>query len=282
MRGSCALAKSPNSSDSRGSEYGTEVREWRLSRGLSQRELGAGARYGQSYVAMVESGDRIGSPEFAAHCDEVFGTPGTFMRLWKRASRRGHPEWFLPYLELEARATEILDFSSYLVNGILQTEKYAHSLFRAAYPRDELATTAEKVAARLRRRDVLDKDRPPLLWMILDESCLRRTVGGSAIMREQAAHLMDAAESPHVTLQLLPFNTGAPPTGESFTLLKFEDSPNVLYTEAQGMGRVIDSSAKVARAGELYDRLRADALSPEESLSQLRKSMEELRDENTP
>ncbi|WP_171162281.1 DUF5753 domain-containing protein [Streptomyces sp. I05A-00742] len=158
---------------------------------------------------------------------------------------------------------------------MLQTEQYAHALFRAAHPRDELAATAEKVAARLRRIDVLERTPPPLLWVILDESCLRRTVGGSTTMREQMAHLIAAAESPHVTLQVLPFSTGAPPTGESFTLLRFDETPDALYTEAQGMGRVVDSPSKVARACELYDRLRADALSPEESLTELRKAMEE-------
>ncbi|WKK21651.1 helix-turn-helix transcriptional regulator [Streptomyces olivoreticuli] len=274
IRGCWALTKPFNSS---GSPYGEEVREWRTQRGMSQRELGAGMQYGQSYVAMVEKGDRIGSPDFAAHCDNVFGTPGTFTRLWQRASRRGrHPEWFLPYLELEAKATHVSDFSSYLIMGILQTESYARAIFRAANPHDEPETTAEKVRARLQRREVLDRSEPPLLWVILDESCLRRMVGSPVVMREQMAHLLEAAETPHVTLQVLLFNTGAPSTGESFTLLRFEEEPGVLYTEAQGMGRVIDSASRVARAGELYDRLRADALSPEHSLVELRKAMEEL------
>lgn len=267
----------PKSSNSSGSPYGDEVREWRAQRGMSQRELGAGMQYGQSYVAMVEKGDRIGSPEFAAHCDKVFGTPGTFTRLWERTSRRGrHPEWFLPYLELEAKAKEILDFSSYLIMGILQTENYARALFRAAYPRDDPEATAEKAQARLQRRNVLDRSAPPLLWVILDESCLRRAVGGPAVMREQMAHLVEAAESPHVTLQMLPFDAGAPPTGESFTLLRFEEEPDALYTEAQGMGRVVDSASKVTRAGQLYERLRADALSPEKTVVRLRDVMEEL------
>lgn len=264
------------STNGSGSSYGDEVREWRKLRGMSQRELGEGVQYGQSYVAMVEKGDRIGNPKFAAHCDTVFGTPGTFMRLWERASRRGrHPEWFAPYLELEARATQILDFSSYLVMGVLQTERYAHALFRAAYPRDDLETTAEKVHARMQRRCVLERADPPLLWVILDESCLRRVVGGPAVMREQAAHLVKAAESPHVTLQVLPFDSGAPPVGESFTWLGFEEDPDVLYTEAQGMGRVVDSVSRLARTRELYERLRADALSPEKTLTELRTLTEE-------
>ncbi|GAA3085717.1 hypothetical protein GCM10020000_85210 [Streptomyces olivoverticillatus] len=95
-------------------------------------------------------------------------------------------------------------------------------------------------------------------------------------MREQVAYLLEAAESPHVTLQVLPFDTGPPPAGEPFTLLRFEERPAALYTEALGMGRVIDSAAKVERASGHYDRLRADALSPENTLIELHKVMEEI------
>lgn len=244
---------------------------------MSQRELGAGMQYGQSYVAMVEKGDRIGSPEFAAHCDKVFGTPGTFTRLWERTSRRGrHAEWFLPYLELEAKATHIFDFSSYLVMGILQTERYAHALFHGAFPREAPSVTDERVQGRMRRREVLERDAPPLLWVVLDESCLRRLIGGPAVMREQLTHLLEVADSPHVTLQVLPFTTASPPAGESFTLLEFDDQPAALYTEARGVGRVIDSTATVELGKEDYDRIRADALSPAQSLIEVHKAMEEL------
>ncbi|MEU2869960.1 helix-turn-helix transcriptional regulator [Streptomyces olivoreticuli] len=267
----------PKPFNSSGSPYGEEVREWRTQRGMSQRELGAGMQYGQSYVAMVEKGDRIGSPDFAAHCDKVFGTPGTFTRLWERASRQGrHAEWFFPYLELEAKATHILDFSSYLIMGILQTEQYAHALFHGAFPREAPSLTTERVQGRMRRREVLERDAPPLLWVILDESCLRRVIGGPAVMREQLSYLLEVADSPHVTLQVLPFTTGVPPAGESFTLLRFDDQPPALYTEARGMGRVVDSTATVDLGNEDYERLRADALSPAQSLIEMHKAMEEL------
>ncbi|MCC3769610.1 helix-turn-helix transcriptional regulator [Streptomyces sp. UNOC14_S4] len=244
---------------------------------MSQRELGAGMQYGQSYVAMVESGDRIGSPDFAAHCDKVFGTPGTFMRLWERESRRGrHPEWFLPYLDLEAKATHILDFSSYHILGMLQTERYAHELFRAAFPREAPSLTAERVQGRMRRREALEREAPPFLWVILDESCLRRAVGGAVVMREQLAYLLEVADYPHVTIQVLPFAAGATAAGESFTLLRFDDQRPALYTEARGMGRVVDSTEAVELGKEDYERLRADALSPALSLAEMHKAMEEM------
>ncbi|MBT2383388.1 helix-turn-helix transcriptional regulator [Streptomyces sp. ISL-11] len=256
--------------------FGTEVREWRVHLGLSQRELGEKATYGQQYVAKVEAGERLASLEFAVACDKAFGAPGTFARLRERAARRGYPEWFEPYVRLEQRATTILDYSPALVMGILQTERYAHAVFRKAHPRDDLDVTAEKVARRLKRREVMEVENPPLLWVILDEACLRRMIGGPEVMGEQLAHLLREAESPHVTLQVLPFGAGAPASHFAFNVMKFgDDEPDVLYVENPVSGQVIDSAASVADANVTYDRLRADALSPEASLALIRKVMEE-------
>ncbi|GAA0478818.1 helix-turn-helix transcriptional regulator [Streptomyces stramineus] len=256
--------------------FGAEVRVWRTEQQLSQRELGERASYGQQYVAKVEAGERLASPEFAVACDKIFGTPGMFTRLRRRAAHRGYPDWFEPYVRLEQRATTILDYSPSLIMGLLQTEQYAHAVFRKAHPRDELEATAEKVARRLKRRQVMDVEKPPLLWVILDEACLRRVIGGPQVMRDQLARLLQETESPHVTLQVLPFETGAPASHLAFNVLKFgDDEPDVFYGESPVSGQVIDSPAKVAIANVIYDRLRADALSPEASLRLIRKVMEE-------
>ncbi|GHF37682.1 helix-turn-helix domain-containing protein [Streptomyces morookaense] len=257
--------------------FGTEVREWRTARGMSQRELGELAQYGQQYVAKVEAGERLASLEFAQACDVVFGTPGTFVRLRKRAAKSGgYPTWFEPYVMLEQRATTILSFCSGLVMGMLQTERYAEAVFRKAHPRDTSDEIAEKVARRIKRRQVIAGERPPLLWVILDEGCLRRMVGSADIMREQMGHLASEAESPHIALQVLPFRSGAPATSMGFIVLRFdEQEPDVLYVENPVHGQVIDSAGTVAKAHVTYDRLRADALSPGESLVLIRKVMQE-------
>ncbi|GAA0368171.1 helix-turn-helix transcriptional regulator [Streptomyces olivoreticuli] len=256
--------------------FGTEVRAWRTDRGLSQRELGEKATYGQQYVAKVEAGERLASPEFAEACDRVFGTPGMFARLRERVARRGYPDWFEPYVRLEQRATVILSYNPTLVMGMLQTEAYAHAVFRKAHPRDDLDVTAEKVARRLKRRQVMEVENPPLLWVVLDESCLRHTIGSPEVMHEQLAHLLRMADTPHVTLQIFPFKSGAPATHLPFVVLKFADGESdVLYVEDPVSGQVIDSPQTVADANVTYDRLRADALSPEESLALIRDVMKE-------
>ncbi|MFI6701893.1 helix-turn-helix transcriptional regulator [Streptomyces sp. NPDC050509] len=269
--------KGPTGPVSGAAYFGNEVREWRVGRGLSQRAVGAPARYGQQYVAKVEAGERMASPEFAAGCDEVFGTPRMFARLRDRcAEKGGYPDWFEPYVQLEQKASTVLNYSNNLVAGLLQTEAYAHAVFRKGCPTDDADETSAKVARRLKRRDVLEREDPPLMWVLLDESCLRREIGSRAVMAEQLAHLIKEAESPRFTVQVLPYSSGAPAWPLAFTLMKFDDNePDVLYQETLGAGHVTDSRKVVAEAGVLYDRLRADALAPAASIDFLRKARED-------
>ncbi|MFJ4920999.1 Scr1 family TA system antitoxin-like transcriptional regulator [Streptomyces sp. NPDC088725] len=256
--------------------FGSEVRFARQHKGATQLELAEATTYKTPYVSKVENGQQLGSELFAERCDLFFATSGYFARLRRRVSRRGYPDWFEPYVRLEQRASMILAYSSNLIMGILQTEAYAHAVFRRGHPRDELDVTAEKVARRLRRRQVLEGEKPPLLWVVLDESCLRRMVGSPAVMAAQTAHLIKEAESPHITIQVLPFGSGAPSSNTAFILLRFdEDEPDILYLENPISGQVIDSAGTVADMNVAYDRLRADALSPEASLDLMRKVMEE-------
>ena len=121
----------------------------------------------------------------------------------------------------------------------------------------------------------MEKEAPPLLWCVLNEACLRTVVGGPEVMSEQLAHLLTEAESPHITLQVLPFAVGAPPAVESFTLLAFDEGPNIVYTDTALAGQVIDAPEEVEPATAAYDRLRAAALNPDESLAVIRRVMEE-------
>jgi transcriptional regulator with XRE-family HTH domain len=268
------LSSGPEPSNGAGC-FGVEVRVWRTGAGMSQRELAERAGYEKSYVAKVEAGDRLGSPAFATACDETFGAPGVFTRLRKWVGRNGYPSWFVPYLELERQAAGILDYSATLVMGLLQTADYARAVFRAGFPREDPDVIEAKVARRLQRRAVLEGDKAPVLWCVLNEACLRTPVGGPKVMGAQLAHLLEMAESPQVTLQILPFAIGAPPATEGFTLLTFDDGPSIAYVDTALAGQMIDSVAVVANAVATYDQLRAAALHPDESLAMIRRAMEE-------
>ncbi|MFG3253115.1 DUF5753 domain-containing protein [Streptomyces sp. NPDC048172] len=246
--------------------------------GATGQQLAAATGYKPPYVSKVKHGKALASPHFARGCDDFFKTSGYFERMLTRISEYGHPEWFVPYLRLEERASQILDFSPFLAMGILQTPEYAAALFKAANPRFNAEQIKEKVALRLQRRGVMEREVPPLLWVVLDEAVIHRQVGGRAAMARQMEHLAQLAESPNIVLQVLPYDSGAPSAAEPFTLLTFDDDDDaapVLYSEAQGIGRVIDSASMVRTGHERYERLRADALSPEKTLCALREASKE-------
>ncbi len=248
--------------------FGADVRKLRLARKLTQKHLGTAAGYSEAYVSRVEAGKLLPRPSerFAQGCDKAFATGELFTDLLRRIDEGDHPSWFVPYLNLERKAARILDYSATLVKGVLQTEDYARAIFRSYFPDEEAEVIDGKTAARVRRREIFDREEPPLLWIILNEACLRTVVGGPKVMTGQLEYLRTAAESPHIRLQILPFTAGAPAAStKPFTVLQFPDSPTVLYTETRVGGRMHDSAKTVSAALDDYDLLRAHALSPDQS-----------------
>ncbi|MFI0709742.1 helix-turn-helix domain-containing protein [Streptomyces inhibens] len=261
--------------------FGRDVKQVRLARKLTQKNLGKAAGYSEAYVSRVEAGKMLPRPseKFAKGCDTAFGTGELFTGLLRRIDEGDHPSWFVPYLNLERKASRILDFSANLVMGILQTEEYARAIFQAYFSREEAEVIEGKVAARLRRREVFERDDPPSLWAILQEACLRTVVGGAEVMAGQLEYLLTAAASPHVKLQIMPFSAGAPAAStKPFTVLRFTDSPTVLYTETRVGGRMHDSAQTVDAALDDYDLLRAHALSPDRSVALIKTLLKEYRE----
>ncbi|MGW7637578.1 helix-turn-helix domain-containing protein [Streptomyces decoyicus] len=258
--------------------FGLDVRRVRLGRKLTQKHLGKATGYSDAYVSMVESGKVMPSEKFANGCDLAFGTNGLFAGMLRRIDEGDHPSWFVPYLNLERKASRILDYSTNLVMGILQTEAYARAIFQAYFSREAAEVIEGKVTARVRRREVFERDAPPLLWTTLDEACLRTVVGGAEVMAGQLEYLLTAAASPHIKLQVMPFSAGAPAAStRPFIVLRFTDSPTVLYTETRVGGRMHDSAHTVDAALDDYDLLRAHALSPDRSLTLIKNLLKEYR-----
>ncbi|WP_329128582.1 helix-turn-helix transcriptional regulator [Streptomyces caniferus] len=260
--------------------FGRDIRQVRLARKLTQKHLGKATGYSEAYVCKVESGTLLPRPseKFAKGCDLTFGTGELFTGLLRGIDEGDHPSWFVPYLNLERKASRILDYSTDLVMGILQTEGYAQAIFRSYFSQGEANVIEGKVEARLRRREVFALDSPPVLWTILHEACLRTVVGGAEVMAGQLEFLLESAASPHVKLQIMPFSAGAPAAStRPFTVLRFTDSPTVLYTETRVGGRMHDSAQTVDAALDDYDLLRAHALSPDRSVALIKTLLKEYR-----
>ncbi|MFH8787170.1 helix-turn-helix transcriptional regulator [Streptomyces roseoverticillatus] len=260
--------------------FGEEIKHARESRGWSQAKLAGELHFQQPYVSKVETGRQIASAQFAEQCDVVFGTPGIYARMRRRAADWGNPVWFIPYLELEREAEAICGYSTLFVMGLLQTPEYAEAVYRAAHPEESAVQIAQRVEGRMRRKELFADSNPPSLWVILHEAVLWSGVGGPDVMRGQLAHLVVAAESPHIDLQVFPAGAGTPPRGTPFIVLTRRDGSEVLYTDNYTWGQVEDSAEVVTKWRAAYEHLRADALPRDDSVSLIRHAMEAYTHEN--
>lgn len=256
--------------------FGEETKALREALVLSQEQFADKLHYRQAQVSKVENGAVLASEAFAEAMDRVASTPGVYMRLRAKLSKQGHPEWFVPYITLEESASGITDYSCTFLMGLLQTPEYATAVIRAAFPRETTEQIERRVELRIRRQVVIERDAPPLLWVVIHEAVLRACVGGRSVMIGQLEHLIAQMKSPHVTVQVLPYKAGAAPSHLPFTLLSLNDAPHAVYTETPTHGgQVDDTSSVVATAVSMFDRLRMAALSEEESLTLIRKIMED-------
>lgn len=170
------------------------------------------------------------------------------------------------YVGLEDGARSMRSWEPIILPGLLQTEAYMRALLRTGRPSDPPHDIDRRVRLRLlRQHRRLAGERPLQFSAIIDESVVRRVVGGPAAMAEQLRHLINQAQMPNVTLQILPFDAGEHPfLGGSAALLEFPESTHldVVYLEGLAGDYYEEQPAEVARYREEFQRLSAKALDP--------------------
>ncbi|MGW3563198.1 helix-turn-helix domain-containing protein [Streptomyces sp. NPDC000941] len=255
--------------------YGVKLRKLRLRAGWTQRELGAKVPIGHSRIAQFELGKEIPPEDVNDVLDAVLGADGDLCDLWEHVKKTPLADWARKFVEYEARANAMRKFMVQYVPGLLQTEAYARELLRLGHPWCTASEIEEKVRARLDRQSLLASQMPPFLWVVLDESVLRRSVGGPAVMREQLARLVEAASAPNIEIQVLPFSAGGETLGGSLTWLSFENAPDVVYLEGVS-GELVENGAAVRRLSHRYDLVRAMALPLASSTALIQQAMEDF------
>lgn len=198
---------------------------------------------------------------------------------WWHRYRDVLPEWFSVFVSLESESSAIRAYEPHYIPGLLQTENYARAVLRAGMPHAPEGEIKRQVALRLERQDVLRRVEPPLLWVVMDETVLRRPIGGPEVMREQIDHLLDMTKQSHVRLQIMPLNAGPHPAMYGpFHFFRFplEELPDVACTESLVGAVYFDQRDDVAGFLEALDRMCAQAVPlarTREALSALRKEI---------
>ncbi|MEY9484391.1 transcriptional regulator with XRE-family HTH domain [Streptomyces calvus] len=256
---------------------GRQLEELRSRAGLTYQEAGAAIGVSHSTIRRMEAAKvarlRLADAEKLLR---VYGVTDeqeidTFLKSVREANKRGWwhtyrdvmPDWFAAYLSLEQAALQIRAYESQFVHGLLQTREYARALLTAANPHAPAEATERRVALRMRRQELLARDTPPRVWVVMDETALRWPVGGTDVMRAQIDHLIELQRLPQVTLQIMPFTNGPHPAmrAGAFQLFRFRarELPDVVYLDGLVGAVYLDKGDDVVVYRETLDRVSAQA-----------------------
>jgi transcriptional regulator with XRE-family HTH domain len=173
------------------------------------------------------------------------------------------------FVGLEQEASTLRAWEPIVLPGLLQTESYMRALMRTGRPSDLPQHVDRRVALRLKRQDRLRGRNPLELSAIVDESVIRRVIGGRDVMREQLEHLCEVAQLPNVVVQILPADAGEHQfLGGSAAILEFRETTHldVVYLEGLAGDYYEEQPSEVARYREEFSRLSAKALDATSSI----------------
>ncbi|WP_181789305.1 helix-turn-helix domain-containing protein [Streptomyces phytophilus] len=258
---------------------GQELRRLREQKNMTAEQVADRLLVSQSKISRLENGRRSISQRDVRDLCGVYEVDderivGSLMQMAKESRQQGWWNAFgdVPYsvyIGLETAAASLRIYQSLVVPGLLQTRAYAEAVIAGSSPEVTAADVEKRVNVRMRRQDRIRETEQPLrLWAVFDEAALRRVVGNEQIMREQLDHLVEASELPHVTVQVLPFETGAHPgvTGQ-YAILEFpeESDSSVIYLEGVTSDLYLEKSDDVHNYSMMYEHLRAQALNAEQT-----------------
>lgn len=237
-----------------------ELRQARSKAGLTQEELASRISYSAALVAAIETSRRMPSPDFAERCDEALSTGGLLTRLQARVTQAAAPYWMQEWAGIERDATMLRSWEPLVVPGLLQTVDYARAIL-CLWPGFTDVETNQQASARMERQTILERTNPPTLFFMIDEGVLHRNFGGPQVMRAQLAKLLELAERPKISLQVIPASVGGH-VGLSgpFLVASFDSGPDVAYLDTVVAGQLVEGRDYLCTLTLLFDTLRGEAL----------------------
>ncbi|MFE5830266.1 helix-turn-helix domain-containing protein [Streptomyces sp. NPDC056488] len=251
--------------------FGEVVKAFRKRARLTQEAFAPRVGYSVPTVASIEQGRRFPSDDFVEQSEVVLDAFGAIQGAAKHLTRKpGLAKWFRQWAKLELKAVTLYTYENRLVPGLLQTPAYAKTLFERQLPAlgdDEIEA---KLVARIERKKLLT-DRPHTIYsFIVEEHVLRRQTGGPEAMREQIDHILDICARRNIDIQIMPQTRGHHAGLDGpMRLLETPENKWYAYCEGQESGQLISDTKVVSILQKRYARMRAQALSAEDSVSLL-------------
>ncbi|GAA2403050.1 helix-turn-helix transcriptional regulator [Streptomyces glaucosporus] len=254
---------------------GKRLRDLRQQAGLTYEKAGAALDVTHATIRRMERAEVGLKIPYVEKLLRTYGVTDQaeidgFLALAREANRPGWwhryrdvlPEWFSAFVSLESESHVIRAYEPHYVPGLLQTEDYARAVLRAGQPHAPEEEIERGLALRMERQRILAREEPPLLWVVMDETVLRRPIGGPGVMREQIARLIEACSMPTVRLQVMPFAAGPHPAMYGpFHIFRFPvpELPDVAYSESLVGAVYFDRRDDVSAFQEALDRMCAQA-----------------------
>lgn len=276
----------------RGRRLSRELRQSREVLGLTGEAAAERLGWDQAKISRIETAKmRVTVGEVMELC-EAYGITGdrraeliTLAREarkqgWWRSYRTVLKSGFGGYLAFESEADQYRSYEVHLVPGLLQSEEYARAVLRSSLILNTPQEVDRAVEARLARQERLTAtDRPLQVFQIVEEGAFRRIVGSSHIMRTQLHHLLKLGGLPSVSLQVMPYGPASTAFDGPFTLLTFEDYPDVLYVEHFGGCQYYEKPDETAYGKATFERLCQSALDPADSARLILRIIKDMPDD---
>lgn len=250
-----------------------QVKLWREAAGLTQTELGAAIGYGEELVSSVERGRRIPRPEFLDRADEVTGAGGKLAALKTDVAGIRYPKKVRDLKKLEAESVELCAYNNSVIHGLLQTDEYARAVIGNRQPPFPENEVERRVAGRMDRQGIVSTMTGlPVLNFVQCEATLRRCTGGTMVLRRQLERLLEVGQLSNVSIQVLPLSREDNAGLEGpFQLLRLKDGSTVGHNESQLISRMISNPKEIQILELRYGMIRAQALTPRETLAFIEK-----------
>ena len=263
---------------------GAHLRRLRQARGLTTATAGHAIRASHTKISRMERGRGAFTEREVADLLTLYGITdqgqrGRFLTLvqqanaaeWAHHYRDLLPSWGQAYLGLEQASSVIRTYQPQLVPDLLQTEDVTRDVVRSSHPNASALDIERRVALQMTRQETLTRPGGPSLWAVLDQAALWQPVDSSA-RRAQIQHLITMAQSPHVTVQMLPSYPGEHvAVGGPLTILRFAEPeiPDIAHLQHQATALYLDRDEDVQPYRTLMDRLCILAVSPAQTIKYL-------------
>ncbi|MGH3585465.1 MAG: helix-turn-helix domain-containing protein [Pseudonocardia sp.] len=257
---------------------GRELSRQRNAAGVTQDDAASVLRCTQQKIAHIEAGSGMKALELDAllerygadEADRAYARD--LQSEGNRRTKRGafstrFAQFMRLLVDMEPSCNRYSTYRSMVVPGLLQTEEYMRTLFRAWRPSpsgEEIDRDTENRLARQRVLDGVDKN----FWFIIDESALRRTAGSPSVMRGQIHRLVELLDRPNIELQIVPFEVGYyMGQGCDYTIFSYDTTPvvDIVYLELHDRGEYVDDDRRATKYLDLWEQQKAAAIGPEQT-----------------